>query len=160
MQNPWRSLFTSGPWRSIPSRWPTENNHESEARGSGRSGRQARSTATRHPAMTWAKPPDGNSPSRHGANAQVKRQAKPARHVLARDQSHRILGFAPGWTGRDWRGESNKLNSGHDTFVSSKATVNVIGPKAIPRDTEGSPQVNPVRIHPAQGNLPGSAENP
>ena len=37
-------------------------------------------------------------------------------HGLACDQSHRILGFAPGWSWRDWRGELNKLNSGHDIF--------------------------------------------
>ena len=37
--------------------------------------RQGQRTAAPHPAMTWAKPPRGNSHSRQGANAQVKRQA-------------------------------------------------------------------------------------
>lgn len=101
-----------------------------------------------------------NSPSRHGANAQVKRQAKPPsprRHVIRVTESSGLPLAGAGETG-----EASRINSIQATtfFVSSKATVNVIGPKAIPRDTEGSPQVNPVRIHPAQGNLPGSAENP
>ena len=39
-------------------------------------GRQGRRTAARHPATTREKRPKGNSPSRHSANAQVKRQAK------------------------------------------------------------------------------------
>src|SRR5215472_11892542 len=38
--------------------------------------RQDRATAAQHPAMTSGKPPEGNSPSPHGANPQVKRQAK------------------------------------------------------------------------------------
>jgi hypothetical protein len=38
--------------------------------------RQDRRTADRHPATTWEKPPDGNAPSRHDANEQVKRQAQ------------------------------------------------------------------------------------
>ena len=37
---------------------------------------QARRTATRHHTMTWEKRQKGTSRSRHGANAQVKRQAK------------------------------------------------------------------------------------
>ena len=41
-----------------------------------RAGRQGRRTATRRPATTWEKQPRGNSRSRPGANAQVKRQAK------------------------------------------------------------------------------------
>ena len=38
--------------------------------------RQGRRTAAPHPATTWEKRRRGNSRSRHGANAQVKRQAK------------------------------------------------------------------------------------
>lgn len=39
---------------------------------------QARRTATRQPATTWAKPPGENAHSKHDANTQVKRQAKAA----------------------------------------------------------------------------------
>ena len=47
-----------------------------------------RRTDARHPATTWEKRPKGNSPSRHSANAQVKRQAKtftPAAGALLAD---------------------------------------------------------------------------
>ena len=37
--------------------------------------RQDRRTAAPHPATTWGKPPQDNPASKHGANAQVKRQA-------------------------------------------------------------------------------------
>ena len=57
--------------RPSPAR-PVRRNPASPAQD----GRQGQRTAAPQPAMTWGKPPKGNSRSRQNANAQVKRQAK------------------------------------------------------------------------------------
>ena len=46
-----------------------------------RAGRQAPRTATRHHATTWEKRPRESSPSRQGANAQVKREVSDRPHL-------------------------------------------------------------------------------
>src|SRR6516225_10061580 len=52
---------------------PVRQNPENPATAA----RPDRRTAAPHPATTSGKPPEENSPSPHGANPQVKRQAKP-----------------------------------------------------------------------------------
>jgi hypothetical protein len=46
-------------------------------------GRQDQRTTAPHPATTSGRPPEGNAPSKHSANAQVKRQAKKQFQKLA-----------------------------------------------------------------------------
>src|SRR5215467_11748248 len=66
------SAGDSGTSTRRPPSPPGRRNPESPAPAA----RQAQRTAAPHPATTWGKPPEGNSPSRHGANTQVKRQVK------------------------------------------------------------------------------------